>query len=85
MKKVTYFLILFFYCCAANADQLSDQMNAIKAVQDKNDAEARDLAKVQADYARQQENLRQAEIRNAKIQQEKENKAAAARSKELAN
>lgn len=65
MKKITYLLILFFCLnySAANADQLSDQMKALEAVQQKNEAEARDAARVQADYARQQYDRKQAEFR----------------------
>jgi len=43
----------------ANADQLTDQINAFEAVERQNETDARDLAKVQADYARQQNYVKQ--------------------------
>ncbi len=76
MNKITYILILFFCCFTVNADQLSDQMKALEAVQEKNDAEARDLARVQADYARQQNDLKQAEIKAGQQRAEQQEKKA---------
>ncbi len=63
MNKITYLLFLFFYCFTVKADQLTDQINAFDKAQQKNEAEARDAARVQADYARQQYDRKQAEIR----------------------
>jgi len=58
------FIWLFvFFCCTAHAEPLTNQLNAFEAVEQQNEAAARDLARVQADYARQQNDLKQAQLK----------------------
>ena len=53
------FIWLFiFFCCTAHAEPLTNQLNDFEAVEQQNEAAARDLARVQADYARQQNDLK---------------------------
>jgi len=61
MNRIVWLFVLF--CCTAHADQLTNQLNAFEAVEQQNDAAARDLAKVKADYARQQNDLKQAQLK----------------------
>ncbi len=55
--------LFVFFCYTASADQLTNEINAFEAVEQQNDAAARDLANVQADYARQQNDLKQAQLK----------------------
>ena len=55
--------LFLFFCCTANAEPLTNQINDFEAVEQQNAAAARDLAKVQADYARQQNDLKQAQLK----------------------
>jgi len=61
MNKIVWLFV--FFCCTAHADPLTNQINAFEAVEQQNDAAARDLAKVKADYARQQNDLKQAQLK----------------------
>ena len=61
MNRIIWLFV--FFCCTANADQLTNQINAFEAVEQQNDAAAKDLARVQADYARQQNELRQTQLK----------------------
>ena len=79
MNNVFFLLIfsLFFSYSNVNADQLSDQMKALEAVQEKNDAAARDYARVQADYARQQQDIKNAELKANQLKAEQKEKQLA--------
>ncbi|RIZ65399.1 MAG: hypothetical protein D0531_09825 [Methylococcales bacterium] len=66
MNKYVWLFVLF--CCTAHAEPLTNQINDFEAVEQQNAAAARDLAKVQADYARQQNDLKQAQL---KVDQQK--------------
>ena len=58
-----YIVASILFASTANADQLTDQISAFEAVEQQNAIAARDLGKVQADYARQQTDLKQTEFR----------------------
>ena len=81
--------LFVFFCFTAHADPLTNQINAFEAVEQQNDAAARDLARVQADYARQQNQLKQAELKanqQRAVEQEKrlmQERAAANRAAEI--
>ena len=87
MNRIVWLFV--FFCCTAHADQLTNQINAFEAVEQQNDAAAKDLARVQADYARQQNELRQAQLKadqQRAVEQEKrvmQERAAANRSAEI--
>ncbi len=61
MNRLAWLFV--FFCYTASADQLTNEINAFEAVEQQNDAAARDLANVQADYARQQNDLKQAQLK----------------------
>jgi len=87
MYKIVWLFVLF--CCTAHADPLTNQINAFEAVEQKNEAAASDLARVQADYVRQQNDLKQAQLKADQLrsaEQEKklgQEKAAANRVAEI--
>ena len=87
MNRIVWLFV--FFCCTAHADQLTNQINAFEAVEQQNDAAAKDLARVQADYARQQNELRQAQLKadqQRAVEQEKrvmQERAAANRAAEI--
>ena len=55
--------LFVFFCCTAHAEPLTNQINDFEAVEQQNAESARDLARVQADYARQQNDLKQAQLK----------------------
>ena len=63
MYKIVFLMASLLYGSTVNADPLTDQISAFEAVEQQNAIAARDLAKVQADYARQQKDLKQTEPR----------------------
>ena len=77
MNKLICILIFCFFHTIGHADSLSDQMKALESVQEKNDAAARDYARVQADYARQQQDIKNAETKAAQIKAEQKEKQLA--------
>ena len=79
MKKIIW--LWLFFCCIANADQLTNEINSFAAVEEQNAAAARDLVRVQADYARQQAELKQAAIiaERQKVEQKERNVRAEAK------
>ena len=87
MYRIVWLFV--FFCCTAHADPLTNQINAFEAVEQKNDAAARDLARVQADYVRQQNDLKQAQLKADQLrsaEQEKklgQERAAANRAAEI--
>ena len=87
MNRIVWLFV--FFCCTAHADQLTNQINAFEAVEQQNYAAAKDLARVQADYARQQNELRQTQLKadqQRTAEQEKrvmQERAAANRSAEI--
>jgi hypothetical protein len=77
-------LLLFLGCCMATvtyADQLSDQLKALKSAQDQNDEANWDAARAQAERERQEEEKKQAQIRAAERAREERVKEAAAQEK----
>ncbi len=77
MNKLIFILLLSFFYSNANADQLSDQMKTLESVQEKNDAAAQDYARVQADYARQQQEVKNAELKAAQLKADQREKQLA--------
>ncbi len=63
MYKMKLVVASILFASTVNADQLTDQISAFEAAEQQNAIAARDLAKVQADFARQQSNLKQIEPR----------------------
>lgn len=59
MYKMALLIAMIFFGNITNADQLTDQMSAFEAAEQQNAIAARDLAKVQADYANQKNDLKQ--------------------------
>lgn len=64
MNNMALLLVIsVLFVSTVNADQLTDQISAFEAAEQQNAIAARDLAKVQTDYARQQTDLKQTEPR----------------------
>lgn len=79
MRLILLLLITMSLSTPAFADDLTNQLERLKAAQDEYDAVEREEAAAQADRERQAEERRQAEIRAAQRAQEERRKAAAAK------
>ncbi len=84
MKKAIFCMFVLLNSWVVHASELDEQLEAFEAVEEQNNAAARERFRAQDAYDRQQENLRQAEAR-AKQRVREEGARAAAAEAALAN